>query len=85
MVAKNGESTSFDAKIEGYSGKKFIKWSKDDIKTQGIDSNILDNEEYFVIVFDTTTYKTVDVIYSAGRTYDGSTYYTLTDMEDVIN
>ena len=79
-----GGTTSFDSKINGYNGKSFIKWNKDKIAHQGIDSSILGTDEYFVIVYDKTNYETVDVIYSAGCGYNGNRYYTLTEMEDKI-
>ena len=79
------DGTSFDSKIQGYSGKKFRKWEKTQLKEQGIDSSILENEEYFVIVYDEGNYETVDVIYSTGCHYNGNKYYTLVEMEEVIN
>ena len=62
----------------------FVKWYADDIANQGIDKSILKNTNYFVIVFDTESRKTVDVIYSEGCELKGEICYTLTAMEEAI-
>ena len=62
----------------------FVKWYADDIAKQGIDKTILENTNYFVIVFDKDSKKTVDVIYSQGCELEEVTYYTLTSMEEAI-
>lgn len=62
----------------------FVKWEADDIANQGIDKSILKNTNYFVIVFNTESRKTVDVIYSEGCELKGEICYTLTAMEEAI-
>ena len=85
---------------KSYNGYIKKIWSGKELAAQGIDSSILnpgndkkylgtlgidENEEYFVIIFDKNTYETVDVIYSTGCHYNGDKYYTLVEMEEIIN
>lgn len=64
---------------------KKIKWNPGKIAEEGIDSRILGNNEYFVVIYDTQNMETKDVIYSSGCAINGERYYTLKDMEKVIN
>ncbi len=79
--------TDFDIKVNyyNYGGKKFIKWNGDKIANQGIDSRILGNNEYFVVIFDQDKKETVDVLYSTGCRINSQTYYLLNDCENAIN
>lgn len=84
------EATDFDKKINNYTNTPnsdigFIKWNGEELASQGIDKSILNNNEYFVIIFDSEKMETIDVIYSSGCRIDRTTYYTLTDMQKVIN
>ena len=69
-----------------YNDTKYLIriWNGNDIANQGIDKSILKNTNYFIIVFDTESRKTVDVIYSEGCELKETTYYTLKGMEEVI-
>ena len=75
-----------DIIVEKYNDTKYLIriWNGNDIANQGIDKSILKNANYFVIVFNKESRKTVDVIYSEGCELKETIYYTLTDMEDVI-
>ena len=75
-----------DIIVEKYNDTKYLIriWNGNDIANQGIDKSILKNTNYFVIVFDTESRKTVDVIYSEGCELKGEICYTLTAMEEVI-
>lgn len=79
--------TDFDIKVNyyDYGGKIFIKWNGYKIANQGIDSRILGNNEYFVVIFDQDKKETVDVLYSTGCRINSQTYYLLNDCENAIN
>ena len=80
---------------KGYDNSKYIikKWGKSVIGSQGIDSDILDegdasdpnDDEYFVVVFDTEKGETVDVLYSTGCAIETQRYYSLNDCEIAVN
>lgn len=75
-----------DIIVEKYNDTKYLIriWNGNDIANQGIDKSILKNTNYFVIVFNTESRKTVDVIYSEGCELKGEICYTLTAMEEAI-
>ena len=57
------------------------KWNKTTLEDNGLDPNIIQNEDYCYYV----NYETGEVLYTAGVSFDNKTYYyTLTGIEHIL-
>jgi len=54
---------------------KWYRWNSDTLKAQGLDTNMLRNNEYFYI-----NYAHGEVIHSIGTSYKNKIFYSLTGL-----
>lgn len=71
---ENGLKINISEKDEGI----YYIWETEDLSKYGLGSINVDNEEFYII-----DYETGEVFYSLGYTVDGTTYYSLTELQSL--
>ena len=79
-VGQGVDKVSNDIKSD-YLAYEVTNQALTDMGLEEVDTE--ENEKY-IVIFSKENYKLMDVIYYTGVTYKGETYYTLSDLKDVL-
>ncbi len=71
MIEKNAESYDFNT-------WNWYCWDSDTLKSQGLDSNMLSNDECFYV-----NYEHGEIVYSKGTSHNNEKYYSLSGLNEI--